>query len=116
LYTSELAWTEVFAALIAKERAGKIAGPLRARAIERFQSLVHRGTIVVVSLNRIALNKANQVIEQCHPDIPLRTFDAIHIASADLCQRFPLLTTDRRMRDAATKLKLPVFPAEATTR
>lgn len=113
LHTSELAWTEVFAALIAKERAGKIPAALRDRAADRFQSLIGRGTIITVPLNRVALNKANHVLNQCHPNVPLRTLDAIHVASADLCQQFPLVTTDRRMREAANKLGLPVFPPEA---
>jgi predicted nucleic acid-binding protein len=115
LHTSELAWTEVFAALMAKERAGTIPAALRSRAVERFQSLVSRGTIVMLPLNRIALNKANQVLGQCHPAIPLRTLDAIHVASADLCQQFPVVTTDRRMREAAGRLHLPVFPTETDT-
>jgi predicted nucleic acid-binding protein len=112
LHTSELAWTEVFAALLAKERAGKIPREMRERAVERFQSLVARGTMVTVPLNRVALNKANGVLKQCHPDIPLRTLDAIHVASADLCQQFPVVTTDKRVRDAAGRLGLPVFPPE----
>jgi len=110
LHTSELAWTEVFAALIAKERAGKIPAALRERAAERFQTLVGRGTINLVPMNRVALNKANGVLKQCHPDIALRTLDAIHVASADLCQQFPVVTTDQRLRDGAAKLGLPVFP------
>ncbi|MCW5557436.1 MAG: type II toxin-antitoxin system VapC family toxin [Verrucomicrobiae bacterium] len=114
LHTSELAWTEVFAALLAKERAGKIPRELRERAVERFQSLVHRGTLAMVPLNRVTLNKANSVLTQCHPDIPVRTLDAIHVASADLCQQFPVVTTDQRMRDAAGRLGLPVFPSEPT--
>lgn len=110
LHTSELAWTEVFAALLAKERAGKIPAALRERAVERFQTLVGRGTINLVPLNRVALNKANGVLKLCQPHIPLRTLDAIHVASADLCQQFPVVTTDQRMRDAAGRLGLPLFP------
>lgn len=112
LHTSELAWTEVFAALLAKERAGKIPRNLREHAAERCQMLINRGTLVAVPLNRVVLNKANGVLGQCHPDVPLRTLDAIHLASADLCQQFPVVTTDRRMRDAAGRLGLPVFPPE----
>jgi len=112
LHTSELAWTEVFAALLAKERGGKIPRELRERAVERFQSLVTRGTISMIPLNRATLNKANLVMKQCHPDIPLRTLDAIHAASADLCQQFPLVTTDKRLRDAAVGMGLPVYPPD----
>lgn len=116
LHTSELAWTEVFAALLAKERGGKIPRELRERGVERFQSLIRRGTIAMIPLNRAALNKANQVMKQCHPGISLRTLDAIHAASADLCQQFPLVTTDRRLRDAATAMGLPVFPTDEPVR
>lgn len=115
LHTSELAWTEVYAALLAKERGGKISRDLRERAVERFHSLVSRGTIAMIPLNRAALSKANLVLKQCHPGIPLRTLDAIHAASADLCQQFPLVTTDKRLRDAAVGMGLPVFPTDDKT-
>ena len=101
LRTSELALAEVFAALLAKERADKIPKQLRERAWERFQSWVARGTISLVPLNRTALSKASSVLDQCHPLMGLRTLDAIHVGSVDLCQRFPLVTTDDRMRQAA---------------
>ena len=112
LHTSELALTEVFAALLAKERAGKIPKQLRERAWERFQSWVARGTISLVPLNRTALSKASSVLDQCHPLMGLRTLDAIHVGSVDLCQRFPLVTTDDRMRQAARSLGFGVFPVE----
>lgn len=112
LHTSELALTEVFAALLAKERAGKIPKQLRERAWERFQSWVARGTVVCVPLNRTALSKATSVLENCHPQIGLRTLDAIHVGSVDLCQRFPLVTTDERMRQAARSMGFGLFPAD----
>lgn len=112
LHTSDLALTEVFAALLAKERAGKIPKQLRERAWERFQSWVARGTVVCVPLNRTALSKATFVLENCHPQIGLRTLDAIHVGSVDLCQRFPLVTTDERMRQAARSMGLGLFPAD----
>lgn len=112
LHTSELALTEVFAALLAKERAGKIPKQLRERAWERFQSWVARGTVVCVPLNRTALSKAASVLDQCHPRIGLRTLDAIHVGSVDLCQRFPLVTTDDRMRQAARSMGFGLFPAD----
>ena len=112
VHTSELAITEVFGALVAKERARKIPAALRSRAFERFEALVMRGAFEIIPVNRLALRKADHVLQQCHPDIALRTLDAIHLASADLCQQFPLVTTDQRMRDAALKLSMTVFPSE----
>jgi predicted nucleic acid-binding protein len=112
LHTSELALTEVFAALLAKERAGRITRSLRERAWERFQSWVARGTIILVPLNRTALSKATSVLAQCHSKIPLRTLDAIHVGAVDFCQSFPLVTTDDRMRDAARNFGFALYPAD----
>jgi predicted nucleic acid-binding protein len=42
--------------------------------------------------------------------VPLRTLDALHIAACDLSQDFPLCTTDARMRAAAERFGIPVFP------
>jgi predicted nucleic acid-binding protein len=112
LHTSELALTEVFAALLAKERAKRISSELRERAWKRFQSWVARGTVILVPLNRTAMSKATSVLGQCHPKVPLRTLDAIHVGAVDLCQRFPLVTTDDRMRDAARSYGFALFPAD----
>lgn len=110
LVTSELAQTEVFSALLARERAGKIDAPARQRAWREFSKRIEVKEIRVEPLNSIVLRKATHLLERCHPSVPLRTLDAIHLASADLCQDFPLVTTDARLRDAATLLGFEVFP------
>ena len=56
------------------------------------------------------LRKAALLLERCHPKVPLRTLDALHLATADLCHDFPLTTTDGRLRDAAVLLGFQVFP------
>lgn len=61
----------------------------------------------------ITVRKARQVRELCHPEVPLRALDALHVAACDLSQDFPLCATDPRMRDAAKMLGIPVFPEEA---
>ena len=111
LTTSELAYTEVFSALLARERAGKISSADRRRAWRELQSRVEAKEIRIEPLNSIVLRKANQMLEQCHPDVPLRTLDALHLATVDLRQDFPLSTTDTRLRDAAEIIRIPVFPA-----
>lgn len=112
LTTSELAYTEVFSALLARERAGKISSADRRRAWQEFQSRVEEKEIRIEPVNSIVLRKAIQVLDHCHPDVPLRTLDAIHAATIDLCQDFPLATTDGRMRNAAELLDVPLFPAK----
>ena len=111
LSSSELMWTEVLSALQHKERTQQIAAADRDRAWQLFQTWVESQQIVLHPLNGIVMKKAARVLEQCHPAVPLRTLDAIHTAACELSQDFPLCTTDRRMRDAASVLQIPVFPA-----
>jgi len=110
LVTSELAQTEVFSALLARERTGKISVTDRRRAWREFEARIEAGEIRVEALNSIVLRKAMHSLERCHPKVPLRTLDAIHLAAADLCHDFPLATTDGRLRDAATLLGFKIFP------
>lgn len=110
LSSSELAWTEVASALFAKERNKHISPRQRATAWQLFSDWVESEQVVLHPLNNITLKKANRILERTHPSVPLRTLDAIHIAACDLTQDAPLCTTDRRMRDAAEILGIPLFP------
>lgn len=114
--TSELAHTEVFSALLARERAGKIAAADRRLAWGEYEARVAAGEIKIEPLNPLVLRKARHTLERCHPKVPLRTLDAIHLATADLCQSFPLVTTDARLRVAAELLGLEVFPPSESGR
>ena len=86
--TSELAQTEVFSALLARERAGTISKTDRRRAWHEFEARVAAGEIKIEPLNSVVL----------------------HLATADMAHNFPLTTTDRRLRDAATLLGFEIFP------
>ena len=108
--SSELAMTEVWSALLSKERSKAISPKQRAAAWRVFNERVREKQIHLHPLNGVVLKKANHILERCHPAVPLRTLDAIHTAACDLSQDFPLCTTDRRMRDAAKVLGIPVFP------
>lgn len=108
--SSELAVTEVFAALLAKERAQKLTERDRRVAWLQFEEWIEDEQIILHRLDLRTLNKARQELERCHPQIPLRTLDAIHVAACDLSHDFPLATTDSRMRQAAHQLKIPLFP------
>ena len=110
LVASELARVEVFSALLARERAGKISAADRRRAWKEFQARIEAGEIRIEPVNPIVLRKAVHCLEHCHPEVPLRTLDAIQLATADLCHNFPLATTDGRLRDAAHRMGFSVFP------
>ena len=108
--TSELALVEVKSALFAKERAKFISREQCLRAEAKFAEMIEKEILEVRNLNSRVLQKATQVIQACHPSVPLRALDALHVATCDLAQEFPLCTTDARMHAAAKRTHLPVFP------
>jgi predicted nucleic acid-binding protein len=110
LVSSELALVEVKSALFAKERAGMITAAQRVKAETKFAAMVADGVFELAGLNSQTLRKATQVIHGCHPKVPLRALDALHVAACDLAQDFPLCTTDARMHAAARTMHIPVFP------
>lgn len=110
LRSSDLSRAEVLTALLAKERAGQIGLADRERAWERFQSWVEDETVRLDPLDAEALDRTMHTLRRCHPAVPVRTLDAIHVASCDLGNDFPLAATDTRLRAAAHCLGIPLFP------
>jgi predicted nucleic acid-binding protein len=110
LVSSELALVEVKSALFAKERAGLITAAQRAKAEAKFAAMNSDEIFKLANLNNQTLRKAAQIIQACHPKVPLRALDALHVAACDLAQEFPLCTTDARMHAAARAMHIPVFP------
>ena len=110
LATSELALVEVKSALLAKERAKLITCEQRQRAEGKFAEMIGQEILELHAVHGRTLRKATQVMQACHPAVPLRTLDALHVATCDLAQEFPLCTTDARMHAAAQRMHLPVFP------
>jgi uncharacterized protein with PIN domain len=64
LVTSELARTELFSALLARERAGKISAADRRRAWHEFEERVKSNEIKIEPLNSIVLRKATHSLER----------------------------------------------------
>ena len=55
----------------------------------------------------------SQIIEICYrrtPPLFIRTFDAIHLASARVAGETEIVATDKRLRDAAGQLGFTLFP------
>lgn len=105
--SSMLAYTEVWAALIAKERNQGITAELRRQAWRRFERYYLEDIFDLASLSDAVVRRANWIIERVHPAVPLRSLDALHLATADQLQDWPLVTGDRRMRDAAKLMGYP---------
>lgn len=110
--TSELALTEVCGALLFKERDNQITAEERARATGKFISMVEAELIGLHPLNRKVLERARAIQLACHPHVPLRTLDALHVATCDLHHGGTLATTDRRMRAACEQFAITLLPAK----
>jgi predicted nucleic acid-binding protein len=111
--TSELALTEVRSALLAKERAGHLTAHERVSAGEKFLAMVQDDLFRLLPLSRAVLERASAVQLACHPHIPLRTLDALHVATAEMHRSRTLSTTDRRMREACKHFAIALLPKEA---
>jgi predicted nucleic acid-binding protein len=110
--TSELALTEVRAALLARERGGFITLKERTAAAERFFSMIESESIRLLPLNRPVLERASAIQHACHPHFPLKTLDALHVASCDLHRSGTMAATDRRIRAACKQLGITLIPGE----
>src|SRR5215471_2281754 len=79
--SSELALAEVRSALLAKERAGHITSRERVGAGEKFAEMAEDESIRLLPLNRFVLERAVAIQFACHPRVPLRTLEALHVAT-----------------------------------
>jgi predicted nucleic acid-binding protein len=108
--SSELALTEVPAALLFKERAGDIVARERVKATEKFHSMIENELILLLTLNRKVLERARAIQLACHPGVPLRTLDALHVATCDLHRSGKMSATDGRIRAACERLGIALLP------
>jgi predicted nucleic acid-binding protein len=109
--TSELAVAEARSALLTKERTGRISVQALMLGWQMFQQKVRDQEFVLLPLNRQVVERAGGIIYQCHPDVPLRTLDAIHIATAELQSGEQMCSSDKRVCDAADFIGLPLVPS-----
>src|SRR5688572_15726715 len=108
--SSVLAYTEAWSALLAKERAGGLTPEQRRKVWAAFDRNVMEDVIELLPMGPAIFKRANRILEVCHPKVPLRSLDALHLASADQSQDWPLATGDKRMREAAEMLGFPLTP------
>jgi predicted nucleic acid-binding protein len=108
---SELALAEVSAALLFKERAGEITPSERIHAAEKFFSMIDNNLILLLPLSRQVIERARAIQLACHPGVPLRTLDALQVATCDLNHCAGMSATDGRIRGACKQLGIPLLPS-----
>lgn len=108
ILSSEILYTELWSALIAKERHGVLSPDDRQRVWERFELHLLDEVVQLVNLDGGVVRDAAEMIARVHPHVPLRTLDAIHLATFAGLDAGPLFTADRRMIDAARLLAFPL--------
>ena len=110
VWSSQLALTESWSALLRKQREGSISARARRVAWQKLERYFTDGMLGLVPVDESILKRANRIILRCHPRVALRSLDAIHLASCEAADAFPLLTNDRQMRAAADHLRFPLGP------
>jgi predicted nucleic acid-binding protein len=110
VWSSQVAVTECWSALFRKLREGAIDVRVRRSAWEKLDRYFTGGSLGLIPVDRVLLERANRIIARCYPKVALRSLDAIHLASCEAAAAFPLLTNDRQMRVAAGHLKFPLGP------
>jgi len=108
IVSSELTYGEVFSTLLRKEREKHITPEQRQAAWREFERLIAQEAIYLAVLDGAVARKAKDVMLEVHPHVPLRTLDAIHLATYLSVLTGPLFTKDKRMRDAARLLEIPL--------
>jgi len=106
--SSAITPVEVMSALCRRRQAGDLSEENLMTVLHRVQSDRIRWELVEVSSN--VLSRAGQLIRGI---LSIKALDAIHVASLITFQeasgiRIPLITSDRRQRDAARQMNLEV--------
>jgi len=114
LWTSELALAEVRSAILIKERAEAVTVVERRLAFARFDSMCEEELLRMHPLSSAVVERAAGLLESCHPEVALRTLDAIHLATALIHSRGPFCATDGKLRAAARRIGVTCFPEDLT--
>jgi predicted nucleic acid-binding protein len=108
LVSSSLLWCEFRSALLGKVSRGVISSDLEGEILGEFERDVATRKIVLISLDDLVIRNAAGLMGELHPGVPLRTLDAIHLATYLDVEAGPLFTRDPRMLQAAAFMGLPL--------
>lgn len=111
--TSWVTRLELYAASCRKEAAGNLIAGGAEVALAAYDAEVVAGLVVVRPFD-VAVERAYEAtVGQCYrrvPPLPVRTLDAIHLATAVVLGEPEMVATDKRLREAAIGCGLRVYP------
>jgi uncharacterized protein len=113
IVTTRLAVYEMRRVAFRKESESVIPPGAAETVLGQVTQDVASGQLRVVEPDTRVETEFNTIMATCYrhtPPLPIRTLDALHLASARADNQTELVATDKRMRDAAKLLGLSVFP------
>jgi predicted nucleic acid-binding protein len=111
--TTRFALFEMRRVAFRKESEGFIQAGTAENVLALVNQDIAAGQIGIVELDLKVEAEFNAIMATCYrhaPPLPLRTLDALHLASARADHQIELVATDKRMREAAKLLGLSLFP------
>ena len=114
IVTAKLALHEMRRVAFRKEIAGLIPANTAEMVLNQVDRDIAAGQIRVVDMNTQTEAEFSAIMARCYrsaPPIPIRTFDAIHLATARVAGETEFVATDKRLRDAAKLHGFALFPA-----
>ena len=113
IIVADITRLELWVTLRRKEAEGFLAAGQAKIRLDRFDRDVERGDVRVVDLDASVAAQFVRITEKCFSQNPLqfvRTFDMLHLASAQVAGVAELVTTDKRLREAALLMGFTLFP------
>jgi predicted nucleic acid-binding protein len=110
---SQLSLPEMHRALWAKEVARGIQPDRAEPTYQRFRDDLAAGRFSLIPFERDVQDEFERIVRVCYrasPVVPVRALDGLLLASALIARTRELVSTDARMRRAATLLGLRVLP------
>lgn len=111
--TTRLALFEMRRVAFRKESDGSIRAGTAESVLAQVSQDIAAGQLRIVEVDARVETEFNTIMATCYrhtPPLPIRTLDALHLASARADNQVELVATDKRMRDAAQLIGLSLFP------
>ncbi len=115
IFTSSITSQEVLCSLYRKQSIGDLKNGSAERLYNRFTQDVSSGRITLITNNSQVISKSRELVTALYAHegedpLYLRSLDLIHLASALSIKTKKLVATDKRLREAAARMKLELFP------